>query len=802
MTGARDLGPPPAAAPCDPLLTPRPPADALTRRGLLGSAGVLIASSTVAVQAAGAAPPDGRVDAVPTGVTRTWLSPEYWANRLADWRLHAGRFECLSTGLGACTVGVLPRSLEGGDLPAVLEVRTGTLQAGSGFSGFLVGTGGGALHWKAAATVGSASGQGGGLFAVYDGDGAVRFREHTDEQDQFAYAVLSSGERSGPAPARTSREDVTLRLTSTPAGAGRCDLELSARVTSTGAVLSRTVRRGVAGSALVGGVSLVSARTGSSGARHWLRGLRTEGPGVAVHDRRAGPVLGTLHTLSGSVLKLTAQLMPIGRTEPQRVVLQVRPPGTTTWRTVQTAAVEDGFCARFRIADWDGTRPHAYRVGWAVGTPQQAYWQGVVRADPVAQRTLRVAMLNCTIHQFRNSDAATSGVPRLPGEVPRGLYTDRNVYFPYAELVASVRAARPDLLVALGDQYYESHPTRRDDTDLLLDVLGKYYLWVWSFAEITRDRPTVCLVDDHDVFQGNLWGWSGRPAPDGRQDAGGYVFPATWVNTVQRVQCGHDPDPYDATPVQQGISVYYAAFSYGGVSFALLEDRKFKNTNQDGTDAGAPLEEPRDLLGPRQEAFLQAWAALHPGQPKVALTQTAYACIQTAPDGTPQRDMDSGGSAVTGRRTALRLLREARALLLSGDQHLASLVRHGLEGPADGPVQFSAPAAGSGFQRWFEPGPLPNASGPHTGDFTDAFGNRFRVLAVANPRVSAAAVAAALRGPNVGDRDLKREGYGIVEIDKTARVHRLHCWPWRNGPAALGPGEYAGWPYELPFDEV
>ena len=773
----------------------------VTRRRFLSTAGagagVLALAGGTRGRAAVAATRT-RVDAVPTGVTRTWLAPQYWANRLQDWRLNAGRLECLAENADARTVGVLTRSLQAGALAGALEVRTGTLSGGQGFSGFLIGTGAGALHWKAAALVTSASGRGGGLFAVYDSDGSVRFREHTDEARPFAYAVLPSRSRTGPAPARKVGEDVTLRLAFVPVGGGRSDLELTARRTSNGALLSRAVRTGVPDASLVGGVSLVSARTGSSRARHWLRGLLTEGPKVAVHDRAAGPVLGTLYSLSGSVLKLTAQLMPVGATDPQRVVLQVQ--GAAGWTTVQEVALGAGFCATFRVPGWDTGRDHAYRVGWAVGTPQQTYYEGMVRADPVQQGSLSIAMLNCTVHAYRSLDVVTSGAPKLPGESFRGLYTSENLYFPYAELAGNVAAADPDLVVALGDQYYEGQPTQRDLSTPVLDMLGRYYLWLWSFEALTRNRPTVCLVDDHDVFQGNLWGWSGRKPPGGNYNNGGYVLPASWVNTMQRVQCAHNPDPYDPTPVLQGISVYYSAFSYGGVSFALLEDRKFKNTNKTGTEGGAPLPQPRELLGERQESFLSAWAGMHRGQPKVCLTQTLFACVQTGPDGEPQADPDSNGAPVTGRRAALELLSQARALVLSGDQHLGSLVRHGLDGYTDGPLQFTAPAAGTAFQRWFEPArALPNATCPHTGDFQDGFGNRFRVLAVANAKVTAQQVAAVQAKPYVGDRALKSEGYGLVEVDKAAQVHRLHCWPWQHGPVAPGPGEYEGWPYVLPF---
>ena len=129
---------------------------------------------------AGLAPVD---QAVPTDRTRTWLGPAYWANRLQDWRLHQGRLECVAaTGpMRTRTVAVLTRELVAGDLPARIGARTGLMAGGEGFSGFLVGAGGGRLDHRAAALVQGASGDGGGILCTYEADGSVGFREHTDE---------------------------------------------------------------------------------------------------------------------------------------------------------------------------------------------------------------------------------------------------------------------------------------------------------------------------------------------------------------------------------------------------------------------------------------------------------------------------------------------------------------------------------------------------------------------------------------------------------------------------------------------
>ena len=784
----------------------------LTRRNVLvvaAESSLLAATGGSLVNAAAAARaavPMSRVDTLPTGLTRTWLAPQYWANRPADWRLAGGRIEALTANAGGRTVGVLTRQVVPGDSDGALSVRTGTLATGTGFSGFLVGAGRGALDWRAAALVMGASGQGGGLLAVYDSDGHVRFREHTNESSQFAFAELLATNRSGPAPARSSSEDVVLTLDIVSTGSNTFSLTLTARRTGDATLLSRATRSGVPGSDLVGGISLISStRGGGTTARHWFRDLESGGPKIGVFNRETGPVLGVLYSLSDSILKLTAQFMPIGAADPQSASLQRRASAAEPWETVSTAPVGTGYVALFRVTQWDATRDWEYRVTWADDTPQAAAYTGVVRRDPTSKSSITVAMVNCTIHTFRRLDSKTSGTPKFPGETFRGLYTTENMYFPYAELATNIQHHAPDLFVAFGDQYYENRPTLESLTPNILDVSSRYYLWLWSFAEITRNTPTICLVDDHDVNHPNLFGWSGMAAAGGNYNLGGYIMSADWVNAVQRMQCAHNPDAFDPTPVLQGITVSYGAFSYGGVSFAFLEDRKFKDTNKTNRDAsGNPLPAPRQILGARQETFLRAWSSMHPGQPKVCLTQTVFSTVSTSPSGSRQADPDTSASPVAARRSALTLLKSARALILSGDQHLASVVRHGITSFTDGPIQFTGPAGGTAWQRWFTPtSALPNSTGPYTGDFTDGYGNRFRVLAVANPKISFAQVRQIQPGGNeVGDRDLKSEGYAITRIDKANAQFRLECWPWQTDPTVPGATQFAGWPHTIPFAQV
>ncbi len=94
----------------------------------------------------------------------------------------------------------------------------------------------------------------------------------------------------------------------------------------------------------------------------------------------------------------------------------------------------------------------------------------------------------------------------------------------------------------------------------------------WTWRELMRDRPSISIPDDHDVYQGNIWGEGGAPR-HGTQETGGYDMPPPWVNVVHRTQTSHHPDPYDPTPIKQGIDVYYGPLTYGRMSFAMLADR-------------------------------------------------------------------------------------------------------------------------------------------------------------------------------------------------------------------------------------
>jgi alkaline phosphatase D len=720
------------------------------------------------------------VEPPPAKVKRVWLGNEYWANRLQDWQAEGGRIVCVAdkTGEEVRTAALLTRELKA-EGAASIEAEVSGTGAAEGFAGFLIGAGAGKLDWRAAALVQRASGEGGGLMCTWEADGQLRFREHTDEKHANAYKEIPADERWGSAPQGAAAR---LRL---DIGADR-SLVLTA-ADAAGRIIAGAKLNQIAPELLMGGLMLVSNR-----GQYAFAKIGTAGAGVSVHfERKLGPILSTLFSVNERVMKLSAQLMPIGEDEPKLVELRYRVKGGS-WRDAR-AELGPGFNAIFRITDWDSTKDHDYQVFWTGYT-----YEGTIPADPQEAARLTIAMVGCVSPVGRNLDAGMQA-EILPGSSAIGRYAPLNMAFPFPGIANGVAAKKPHIIQFSGDQIYEGRPTATDRSEApTLDYLYKWYLFCWAFRELTRRTPAIVQTDDHDVYHGNIWGNGGRRAPERDQNRGGYRNVGPWVNMVQRTQCGHNPDAYDPTPVDQGITVYYCAFRYGGVSFAVLEDRKFKTAPIQGADLD--VHEP-ELLGARQEKFLQDWAkdnraVAGKAEAKVCLTQTAFACVQTSAEGKPLLDWDANAHPKQKRDIAVRALRDAGAVILAGDQHLATVVNMGIDTHSDGPVQFTGPAGASLWARWWAP-----VAPPAQGDWVDAFGNKLRVLAVSNPSITLAEYRKHRqgRGQGIEDPRLRPDGYGIVHVDKHAREFVIECWPSGTNPRNDAAKPFAGWPVRVKF---
>ncbi|MEE8450809.1 MAG: alkaline phosphatase D family protein [Thermoguttaceae bacterium] len=479
-----------------------------------------------------------------------------------------------------------------------------------------------------------------------------------------------------------------------------------------------------------------------------------------------------LYTVHDNTLKLNAQLYPLDENDDRTVRLEVERAGR--WQQIATAKViEQGWTAPFRVEDWDDTQGVPYRVLHG----KEATFQGLVRRNPVDKEEIVVAGFT------GNSIHAGHG-----GDISR------------QDLIDNVKTIDADLLFFSGDQVYDHN--------------RHYAAWLKfgrDFREIIKDRPTITIPDDHDVGQANLWGEGGIQSHTGAGHDGGYFKSAEYVKEVERAQTSHLPDPFDPTPIAQGIGVYYTNLNWGRVSFAILEDRKFKT----GPSGRVPKQGPRPdhirnpdydpasvdvegaiLLGERQLKFLDQWGRdWTDADFKVALSQTIFcggAHIHGGAGGRLHADMDSNGWPQTGRNKAIDALRKAFALHYAGDQHLATVFHHGIDEFRDANVSFCVPSIANLYLRWWdplEPGANRAEGAPaYTGDHLDGFANKVTCYAAANPE----------KKPNGGTKLTTRAaGFGVVRLNKSTRKIKLICWPRNVDVSDPSAKPYPGWPITI-----
>ena len=156
------------------------------------------------------------------------------------------------------------------------------------------------------------------------------------------------------------------------------------------------------------------------------------------------------------------------------------------------------------------------------------------------------------------------------------------------------------------------------------------------------------------------------------------------------------------------------------------------------------------------------------------------------------QDHDSNGWPQSPRLAALRLMKKAGAVHITGDQHLGMTIQYGIDGFRDGPFAICVPSVANFWpRRWFpeEAGANREAGAPrNTGDYLDGFGNKMTVLAVSNP------FKLGIEPADINDR---APGYGIITFDRLARTISFANWPRWVDPKAAGAKPYPGWPITI-----
>ena len=758
---------------------------------------------------------------LPTNNTRVWIGPQFWANPLQDWQLNNGQMECITSG-GLRKIFLLTKEigLQSGDFSIKVNVKNINASQDSlseGWIGFEIGIRGEFNDYR---------------------DNAVR-------GNGFPVGITTSGElfigkldKDRKADADISLDEVVVELFATEQTDGKYFVVLN--IEDIDGREYSIKRENIPSDWIEGGLAIVC----HSGALiefpdkreklsypNWgtAKGTKRGGKvnfgfsdlalsGAKINDypeRAFGPILFVQYTLGEGELNITAQMPPVGEKDGQEVEFQIEK--DQQWEAISKATIHPlARTAEFNISDWDNSKEIPYRLAYqlydADNKLKYYYYEGLIQKEPFDKEDFVIAAFT------GNNDLG----------------------FPNNDIVESVKYHQPDFLFFSGDQIYEGvggyDAQRTPFKESVLDYLRKWYLFGWAYGDLLRQTPSIAIPDDHDVYHGNIWGASGKTTPKGKngaaaQDMGGYKMPAEWVNMVQRTQTSHFPLPYDAAPVKQNIGVYYADLNYAGVSFAIIEDRKFKSAPKtllpeaniyNGWAQNKAFDAAKEsdvkgavLLGGRQEKFLEDWS--HHWKEdiymKVLLSQTIFANVATLPepdshsdnivprlrilhkdeyppDDVPVADFDANAWPQTGRNTAVKTIRKAFALHIAGDQHLGSVIEYGVDDWQDAGYAFCVPSISNVWpRRWY---PMEGGSDrvkempKYTGNFKDGFGNKMRVLAVSNP------VYTGKKPARLYDR---ATGYGIVRLNKQTRDITMECWPRQANPKT--DKQYKGWPITI-----
>ena len=333
------------------------------------------------------------------------------------------------------------------------------------------------------------------------------------------------------------------------------------------------------------------------------------------------------------------------------------------------------------MKQWDHGRDFPYRVTHPLG----AKFEGTIRRDPIAKKEIVVAAFTGN----SNSD--------------RSLRED---------IVANVKAQDPDLLFFSGDQSY--------------DHRAHTAAWLLFRSAVRRDRQGS--PDDHDSRRPRRR--PGQPLGRRRQglQAAGRcrrrLHHAGRLREYGSASANRQPArSVRPDTIEQDITVYYTSLNVGGIDFAIIEDRKFKtgpaglvpqmgprpdHINEPDYDRQCDRSCPRPVCSANVSSkFLHEWGQEWDGvEMKAVLSQTIFAGgahIHGSHKSRLIADLDSNGWPQSGRARALEEIRRCFALHIAGDQHLATVIHHGINHWEDSCYSFCVPSIVNYYGRWWWP---------------------------------------------------------------------------------------------------
>ena len=736
-------------------------------------------------------------------VNRHWVGPDFYANRLEDWRLHQGSLACFSPASNRYLF-LLTREIEGerGFLKISFSVIVPELPErprARNYIGFRLGIKGKTGDFREAAVNGQ------GLEVGLTTEGLLFLGE---------LESVSSEEKLEALKRALKREIFFILILESEDG--QVHLRLTAVEPESGKVLDELEDFHLPADKVSGGLAIVSClpevKPGNEVPVSRFKNFWAEGSLLQTHGERAlGPVVFSLYTLSHKILRLNAQLIPGSVKEDARVKLEVQEAGQ--WVEVAQSEVDpNSWIASFEVTDWDYEEDKTFRLeveAQGSGEDGVPNYMGVIRKEPLDKDRILLAVLS----------------------------NNHEEKFPHHRLITELKKHDPDIVFFAGNQVYGRPASfwreEFSEEQARQEYLRQWLLFGWAFSELLKDRPVLILADARDFFQTKLWGEGGRiisgekPAlAMSAQDLGGFLMPMEFIQLVLKTQMWHMPERKEPSSSGKDAETYFREVNYGGLSLAVVSDRIYKSApanflpeaqirNGWALNPEFELKEQSRvkealLLGPGQLALLRNWALDWSSGiwMKAFLSSSLWVSLLTIPEGEvgeealwrlqpikpgeypakdrPVADFNSGGWPPSARDEALKILRQGFAVHIAGSGGPPAALKYGLEKYDEASWAFVPPALVSNVPvRWMPQTPRQTAGKEEVkaGNFEDAFGNKFRLATVSNP----------YEGVNYFP-EKGSSGFGLVVFEKSSRKIIFTCYSCAEDAESSNQSSYEGWP--------
>jgi len=151
---------------------------------------------------------------------------------------------------------------------------------------------------------------------------------------------------------------------------------------------------------------------------------------VSNKEQLYGPICFAQYTLHNNKLKLTAQLAPIEEIKDHAVILQFKEQGI--WKTRINAKLEHiGRAVNFEVENWNTNSDVPYRIMLEIPLKNETHqytYEGTIAKEPMEKDVVSAAVFSCNFHYG----------------------------FPDNDVHENVSKLNPDIILFLGDQFYEA----------------------------------------------------------------------------------------------------------------------------------------------------------------------------------------------------------------------------------------------------------------------------------------------------------------------------------------------------------